>query len=65
MPHIEFQCKTCGHRFERLVFRGEEKNRFSCPECGEKDPAGIKPLPGAESLFEGIANFSSLAGDTN
>ncbi len=63
MPKIEFRCKTCGHSFERLVLRGDEQKTFPCPECGEKEK--IKPAPGAESLFEGIASFSSLAGDTN
>lgn len=63
MPKIEYQCKSCGHRFERLVLRGGEKKTFSCPECNEKE--NVKPVPSAESLFDGISNFSALAGDTN
>lgn len=63
MPKLELKCGACGHMFERLVLRGEEKAAFRCPECGER--RSVRPLPGSESLFEGIAGFSELAGDTN
>jgi putative FmdB family regulatory protein len=33
MPIYEFQCETCDHCFEKLVFKGDEKN-VVCPECG-------------------------------
>ncbi|MHC1742692.1 MAG: FmdB family zinc ribbon protein [Syntrophobacteraceae bacterium] len=31
MPLYEYQCDTCGHRFERLVFHDEEN--VGCPSC--------------------------------
>jgi len=31
MPIYEYTCKTCGHRFEALVFGGKTPD---CPECG-------------------------------
>lgn len=33
MPIYEFQCKVCDHRFEKLVFQGDE-TYVDCPECG-------------------------------
>lgn len=31
MPVYEYKCKKCGHRFEELLFHGDEK--VLCPEC--------------------------------
>jgi putative FmdB family regulatory protein len=33
MPLLEFECRSCSHRFEELV-RGSES--ASCPRCGAK-----------------------------
>jgi putative FmdB family regulatory protein len=30
MPIYEYQCRRCGHRFERLVRRGDAP---ACPSC--------------------------------
>ena len=32
MPVYEYQCKTCGHVFEREHAIGEKK-KYRCPEC--------------------------------
>lgn len=32
MPLFEFECKTCGARFEQLVFDRDKK--VSCKSCG-------------------------------
>ncbi len=32
MPIFEYRCRSCGHKFEKLV-RGNEK--VACPECGK------------------------------
>lgn len=35
MPIYEYRCQQCGHRFERLVRRGEP---VACPACGQPEP---------------------------
>ena len=62
MPTCEYRCKACGHSFSRLVFRGDEAETETCPACGCRE--AVK-APQAESLFDGISNFSTLARDTN
>ncbi|HKH23400.1 MAG TPA: zinc ribbon domain-containing protein [Solirubrobacterales bacterium] len=39
MPIYEFECRSCGHRFEELVGShvGLETADVRCPECGEAD----------------------------
>ena len=39
MPVYEFQCGSCGHRFEELVGShvGTEVEDVSCPECGSSE----------------------------
>lgn len=36
MPIYEFQCKSCGHQFEELVFRATEADDLVCPGCKSK-----------------------------
>lgn len=35
MPIYDYQCRSCGHRFEQLVKLGETP---SCPACGAAAP---------------------------
>ena len=35
MPLYEFQCKKCGHRFERIQ-KFSDPDPKKCPECGGK-----------------------------
>ena len=39
MPIYEFECRSCGHRFEELVGShvGMEIDEVACPECDVKD----------------------------
>ena len=39
VPIYEFECRSCGHRFEELVGShvGLEADDVRCPECGEAD----------------------------
>ena len=60
MPKYEYNCDQCGHSFERLVFMGDEETLIPCPRCGKKD---VTRMAGADSLFDGISNFSALAKD--
>jgi len=62
MPTIDYTCPHCGRSFQRVVLRGEEGRPATCPHCKARD---AKPSKGAESLFDGIAGFSSLAKDTS
>ncbi|MDA3895894.1 MAG: zinc ribbon domain-containing protein [Desulfobacteraceae bacterium] len=32
MPIYEFECKKCGHKFERLILPSDDKNP-ECPQC--------------------------------
>ena len=62
MPNVEYHCRQCGRTFQRVVLRGEENRPAACPHCKARD---AKPAKVAESLFDGIASFSTLAKDTN
>ena len=39
VPVYEFECRSCGHRFEELVGShvGVDAEDVRCPECGETD----------------------------
>jgi putative FmdB family regulatory protein len=36
MPIYEYQCSTCKHEFEKLVFAGDTPD-ITCPECNSRD----------------------------
>jgi putative FmdB family regulatory protein len=36
MPIYEYECKSCGHSFERIMKVGEETP--TCPACGANQP---------------------------
>jgi putative FmdB family regulatory protein len=40
VPIYEFECRSCGHRFEELVGShvGLETGDVRCPECGSAEP---------------------------
>ncbi len=40
MPIYEYQCETCDHCFERLIFSGDD-DPIECPQCNNQ---GIKRL---------------------
>ncbi len=35
MPIYEYQCQSCHHCFEKLVFAADESAMETCPQCGE------------------------------
>ena len=37
MPLYEYQCRKCGHAFERLA-RNVSDKPGSCPKCGARNP---------------------------
>ncbi len=56
MPTYEYECGSCGHKFE--VFQPiKDKPRKKCPECGK----GVKRLIGAGSavIFKGSGFYQT------
>jgi putative FmdB family regulatory protein len=49
VPIYEFECRSCGQRFEELVRSqsGRETAEVGCPECGAAD--AVRLLPGSYS----------------
>lgn len=37
MPLYEFQCKQCGHRFEKLYKHTETGDNLNCTRCGSSE----------------------------
>jgi putative FmdB family regulatory protein len=62
MPTLDYTCPRCGQRFKRVVMRGDPVTAAMCPACRQAD---VSPSRGPQALFDGIADFSDLAGDTN
>ena len=61
MPIYEFKCENCGHDFEKLVFKGDEKF-VTCPECGGKK---IEKLMSTSSFIgSGLGSVCSAGGST-
>lgn len=36
MPIYEYECRTCHHNFEKLMFLGDEE-KVTCPKCKGED----------------------------
>lgn len=51
MPTYEYECKACGHRFERFEKISEPGNR-ECPKC-RKTKATRRISGGAGLIFKG------------
>jgi putative FmdB family regulatory protein len=37
LPIYEFDCKSCGFRFQHLLLASEEEKDITCPKCKGKD----------------------------
>ena len=37
MPMFEFECRTCGQRFEDLCTSSDDTANVECPGCGSLD----------------------------
>ncbi len=37
MPIYEYECRTCGGDFEKLLLSAEREEEVICPCCGGKD----------------------------
>lgn len=64
MPTYEYQCKTCGHHFERVQRFSDDPIR-ECPDCGAEVRRVIHP---AGVIFKGsgwyITDSRSGGGDS-
>lgn len=49
MPLYEYECKNCGHKFEKLVSISKADESQKCPECGKED---------SQKQFSTFATFS-------
>ncbi len=37
MPLYEFECRSCGAEFEKLVLKAAEAENVKCPSCDSKE----------------------------
>lgn len=47
MPLYEFQCKVCGHRFEKIQ-KFSDSPPSECPECGEDEIEQVIHAPAVQ-----------------
>ena len=59
MPLFEFQCKTCGHRFEALVIGSRQP---LCPQCESAELDKQFSTFGCGSSSSGFAGGTSSRG---
>jgi putative FmdB family regulatory protein len=45
MPLYEYACRRCNHRFEELVFAGEDEPE-ACPACSHVGVQRVLSVPG-------------------
>ncbi len=41
MPVYEYECKSCGEKFERKRGIAESDSKVKCPKCGAKEPRRV------------------------
>ena len=56
MPNYEYQCKKCGHVFERDHAIGETK-KYRCPDCSSQSTKKIISAVGV--IFKGTGFYST------
>ena len=56
MPLYEFECKKCGHAFDRILTMKEmETVKLTCPACGSDD---IRKLISSGSIKTGLGGYA-------
>jgi len=58
MPIFEYQCNTCSHEFEKLVFAGDESD-VACPACDSYEVT--KKMSAASFMGPSIRNCAADA----
>ncbi|MCP4689468.1 MAG: zinc ribbon domain-containing protein [Desulfobacterales bacterium] len=61
MPIYEYQCKACGHNFEKLMFKGD-KEAVECANCSSKR---VEKLMSAGSFMGAHAGSGCGGGSTS
>ncbi len=41
MPVYEYQCSSCGHKFELRRALDESDSGIACPKCGSRSPQRV------------------------
>ena len=59
MPVFEFECVSCGDRFERLVFSAT--STVSCPDCGSTELEKLPSTFGMSGVERQTANTAACA----
>jgi putative FmdB family regulatory protein len=64
MPIYEYQCKSCGERFEKLVRTMTAEPKVDCPKCNSDQTARALSVfaVGAESATKSTAADSPMCG---
>ena len=52
MPLYEYQCNSCGHRFEKIVKFSDDPLKV-CPECGKEAVEQLLSAPAVQFKGEG------------
>lgn len=58
MPIFDFECKTCGNKFD-LMIANKDKDKVKCPQCGS---AEIKQLLSLFATSSGSSSSDSCSG---
>lgn len=58
MPIFEYQCHSCSHEFEKLVFASDEPE-ITCPACNSRDV--IKKMSAASFMGPSIGTCAADA----
>ena len=56
MPLYEFECKKCGHTFDKVMSIKEmETKKLNCPECGSST---IRKLISSGTINTGLGGYA-------
>lgn len=56
MPLYEFECPSCQHTFEEIVF-STRSGQVQCPECGHDEPRRL--MSTFATRGDGVSSFAS------
>jgi putative FmdB family regulatory protein len=60
MPIFEFKCRSCGHRFEELVFSSlVDPKKIYCPACGKNESEKLMSAFSSSGSGQGISASSA------
>ncbi len=61
MPIYEYQCESCGHCFEQLIFEKDDK-KVNCPERGKTK---VRKLISCASLLVDSGSGKCVSGSSS